>query len=396
MKLRKKGIGLFLYTIFIVLISSFVTMWINGNLSFSDDKQKMLAKASGVYNLIKDEFLFEYDNKKISDFMIEGMVSSLDDIYSTYFKNEDYKNKVLDMKGHTYGIGVSVLQESEETGYINIVQIHENTPAEKAGLQVGDIITKIDDTDLKDKKYLESVEMIKGQEGTSVNLTVLRNGVSHSFTVERKDVELTYVTTKIIEDIGYVKIVEFTDSTSKQFIDKVTQLQSQGVKGLVFDVRNNGGGTLTSVLEMLDFLLPEGELAKVTDKNGKERVYKYSDDKFVDLPMLVLSNGESASASELFIQTLKDFEKAKSVGEKSFGKGILQTNFELDDGSAVKLTTGYFSGPKSDNFHGKGINADYEVKMSQEDNIKLLVNQLKPEDDVQLQKALEIIKQGDK
>lgn len=396
MKLRKKGIGLFLYTIFIVLISSFVTMWINGNLSFSDDKQKMLAKASGVYNLIKDEFLFEYDNKKISDFMIEGMVSSLDDIYSTYFKNEDYKNKVLDMKGHTYGIGVSVLQESEETGYINIVQIHENTPAEKAGLQVGDIITKIDDTDLKDKKYLESVEMIKGQEGTSVNLTVLRNGVLHSFTVERKDVELTYVTTKIIEDIGYVKIVEFTDSTSKQFIDKVTQLQSQGVKGLVFDVRNNGGGTLTSVLEMLDFLLPEGELAKVTDKNGKERVYKYSDDKFVDLPMLVLSNGESASASELFIQTLKDFEKAKSVGEKSFGKGILQTNFELDDGSAVKLTTGYFSGPKSDNFHGKGINADYEVKMSQEDNIKLLVNQLKPEDDVQLQKALEIIKQGDK
>lgn len=394
MKSKKKVIKIVALCLIVAILSSVTTLYFCGYLFVSSDKQKMLAKANTVYNLIEKNFLFDYDESKISDFMITGMLASLDDKYANYYKNDIYDDKKMNMEGHTYGIGISAIAyENGDNGLIKIVQIHEKSPAEEVGLQVGDIITNIDDNDLKEYTYEEAINLVKGEEGSFVNLTVLRDNSEIKFNVERKDVELTSVISKNIDGVGYVKITDFNESTSKQFEEKVDKLVNDGVKGLVFDLRNNSGGTMVSVLDMLDYLLPKGPTAKVTDKNGKEEVYGYSDDECIDLPMVTLTNGNTASASELFVQTLKDYEKAKSVGEKTFGKGIIQTNYELYDDSGVKFTTGYFSGPYSENFHGKGINPDVEVKLSDDNYKKLLENELSIEEDVQLQKAIEMLMQ---
>lgn len=396
MKIRKKLVKSAVSFLIVAIISSIVTAYFCGYLSISNDKQKMLSKAGQVYDLLEKNFLFDYDKDKLSDMMVVGMIASLEDKYADYYSTDMFNDRKLDMEGHTYGIGISAIQDKQDSGYIKIVQIHENSPAQKSGLAVGDIITKIDDKDLKSVKYEDGVKLIKGDIGTTVKLTVLRKNVEKQFKVERKDIELTSVITNQIDDIGYVKITEFRESTSKQFEDKINKLIKNGVKGLVFDIRNNGGGSMAAVLDMMDYLLPKGPLTKVTDKNKNEKVYAYSDDKCIDLPMVTLTNKNTASASELFVQVLKDYEKAKSVGEKSFGKGIIQTNYQLNDNSGVKFTTQYFSGPYSKNFHGKGIKPDIEIKMSEEQNKKLIENEITLEEDIQLQKAIQVLKENKK
>lgn len=390
---EKKSIKLIVICMVVAIISSFITLFLCGELFVSTNKRKILKKVDEVYSLIENQFLFEYNDKEIADFMVVGMLSALDDDYAIYFPSDLYEDRKMDLEGHTYGIGVSVLPYDDKSGYVKIIQIHDNSPAKEAGLQEQDIVIKIDDKDLKDISYEEATKLIRGNEETVVNLTILRDGTQKQVNVKRKDIELTSVVTKNIDNIGYVKILEFNDSTNKQFIDKIDKLIKQGITGLVFDVRNNPGGSMTAVLDMLDYLLPKGPIVKVTDKNGNEKNYGYSDGNFIDLPMITLTNNNSASASELFVQTLKDYKKAKSVGEKSFGKGIIQTNYQLPDKSTVKFTTQYFSGPYSENFHGKGIQPDVEVVLEEEQNNRLLSNELGLEEDVQLKKAIELLKQ---
>lgn len=354
------------------------------------EKLHIYQKVSAIYDDIDRHYLFDVDEETLLDYLCAGMVNGLEDPYSTYYTADAYQMKQESDAGQLVGIGVSV-SYTEDSPYLMIEEIYPDAPAQQAGLQKGDIITAVDGEALSEIPASNSIGLLRGEEGTQVAVSVLRDEKTMEFTVTRADVQIPCVSGKMIGNTGYVRILDFTGTTYEQFKTVLTNLQEQGAQALVFDLRGNTGGRMTAVLDMLDYLLPEGVIATTTNKEGKTKVYRESDASEVDLPMVTLTNGDTASASELFVQALKDYDKAPSVGTKTYGKGILQTPYTLGDGSAVKLTTEYFNPPKSQNFHGKGIEPDYEVVLTEEQERTLELGN--PQTDVQLQKALEVVEE---
>ena len=215
------------------------------------------------------------------------------------------------------------------------------------GLQVGELITAVNGDSVISKGYEESLKSMSGEVGTTIKLTVRNEGVDREVTLIIKETEIISVNSKMIDDIGYVQITEFNTNTSTQFKETVNSLISSGAKGLIFDVRNNGGGLLTPTLEILDYLLPEGTIATATYKNGKTEVLGTSDKNEIDLPMIVLVNKNTASAAELFSSALRDYDKADLVGTKTFGKGVMQNTYQLQDGSAITFTIAKYQTSKT-------------------------------------------------
>ena len=342
-----------------------------------------LSKLSSLESIIDLYYLDKVDNKKLEEGIYKGLFSGLDDPYSVYYTADEYAKLQEDIDGVFVGMGAYVSQNTE-TGIIIVTKAFDNSPAKKAGIKDGDIICKVEDKEVTGEDVDKVVSMIKGKENTKVKLTIYRQSEKKYIDVEitRAKVEVPSIEAKMLnkkKGIAYIQIVEFQENTYKQFAGAIEKLKKQGMKSVIFDVRNNPGGRYDIVCQILDDLLPEGTLVSTKDKYGKEEK-QTSDAKTLNMPMVVIQNENSASASEIFAGAIQDFKAGTIIGTRSFGKGIVQQMWPLNDGSAIKLTVEKYYTPSGKNIHGKGITPDVEVKASTKGN-----------KDVQLNKAVEIL-----
>lgn len=365
--------------------------------------ERVTAKMDLIQQIIDEYFLYDEDAENVESFIYRGMLAGLDDPYSVYYTESDFKSLQDSTKGTYSGIG-AMISQNRTTGLCTIVKVFEGSPALEAGMQPGDVIYKVGDTMVA----AESLDVlvnnyIKGEEGTSVDITVYRADKDEyaDLTVTRRKIEVPTVEHRMMEDnIGYVAVSEFDVITVEQFEAAVDELQKDGMKGLVIDLRSNPGGVLDGAVKMADYLLPD-DISKydkgkgktlivyTADKNEKGDIYTASDKHSLDMPLVILVNGDSASASEVFTGAMKDYGRATVVGTTSYGKGIVQNLMPLGDGSAIKITVAHYYTPSGFDLHGKGIEPDVEVELDEKLKTQAVV---KPEEDNQLQKAVEVLK----
>jgi carboxyl-terminal processing protease len=319
------------------------------------------------------------------------MLESLNDRYSVYYTKEEFDALMESTTGEYYGIGAYVSQDVK-TGVITIVKPFVNGPAYEAGILPGDIIYKVLGEEVTGKDLSEIVSKMKGAEGTTVDIEVVREGETEpmKFTVERRKIEVPTIEYEMLEDkIGYISVAEFDEVTASQFRDAIDDLEKQGMKGLIIDLRNNPGGLLTTVCDMLDRMLPEGLIVYQEDKNGKRiDEQKSTGEEQFTKPLVVMVNGNSASASEVFAGAIQDYGIGTILGTTSFGKGIVQSVIPMTDGSGVKVTISKYFTPKGRNIHGIGIEPDVVVDLKDELKKKVVV---KKSEDNQIQEAIKVI-----
>lgn len=338
--------------------------------------------------------LYYYDdteNEKLQDGLYTGLIDGLGDKYSVYYNAEDYQALQVSTTGQYYGIGAGLSQD-KDTMVVTVNKIYEGTPSESAGLLKDDVIVSVDGTEAASMELSELVKLIRGEKGTTVHLEIYRPSTEEnlSFDVERQDITLPSVSHKMFEDgIGYVHIDSFETETATQFEEAVKDLEDQGMKALIIDVRYNPGGMVTAVVQILDDILPEGTVVYTEDKNGNRQDYTSSGDTYLDCPIAVLINGESASASEILAGAVKDYQYGTLIGTTTFGKGIVQTIFPLEDGDAVKLTTAKYFTPNGNYIHGVGIEPDIELEYEYLDKDATSYDEAY---DNQIQKAIEVLK----
>lgn len=353
------------------------------------EREAMYSKIAEVDNLIRQNYIGTIDEKQLQDCISEAFVEGVGDRYGQYLTAETYAKYLSSNEGVMIGIGVTVKQA--DSGYIQVVSVNENSPAQEAGILPDDLITQVDDLPVTKDNYSEAVDKVSGEEGTTVTLIVRRGAEDLApLSVTRKRIDLTTVTYKMIADnVGYIAITGFNSNTVSQFNTALDAVMSQGAEGLVFDVRNNPGGTVSSVAKIVDRLVPEGPIVSATYKDGTTEILATSDATEINLPMVVITNKDTASAAELFTQALKDYNKAVSVGDKTtYGKGTMQSIRKLNDGSALNITVAKYNPPKSANYDGVGVPADFEVSLSAE--LASKISELDISEDTQLKKALEL------
>ena len=320
-------------------------------------------KVSVIKQIIDKYYLDEVDDSDLVEGMYKGLVDGLGDPYSVYYTEEEFQSLMESTNGVYCGIGVTVSQDAD-TGIITLVKPFENSPGLEAGILPGDILYKVDGTEVTGMELSSVVAMIKGEEGTTVDLTIVREGESDNIelTVERRQIEVPTISYEVLEDnIGYIYISEFDTVTESQFISALEDLNNQGIAGLVVDLRDNPGGNLDVVNSILDQILPEGLIVYTEDKDGNREEYTSDEEHQFNKPLAVLVNGNSASASEIFAGAIKDYGIGTLVGTKTFGKGIVQRLIELGDGTAMKLTISKYYTPNGENIHKIGIVPDVEV-----------------------------------
>lgn len=352
---------------------------------------KIVDKLTYLHMLVDKYYLEDTKKVEFSDGIYKGFIASLGDPYSTYYSKKEYDALMESSSGKYCGIGATVSQDTK-TGVITIVKPFATGPAYKAGVLPGDIIYKVNGEKVTGEDLSETVSKMKGDEGSKVKITVVRKGESDplDFTITRDNIEVPTIDYQMLDDkIGYITISQFDEVTVDQFVDAVDTLEEKGMKGLIVDVRDNPGGLLTSVVEILDRLLPPELIVYTEDKNGSREEQDATDKKKINVPMAVLINGQSASASEIFAGTLQDYKTATIIGTTSFGKGIVQKVIPLSDGTAIKLTISKYYTPSGRNIHGTGIKPDIEVTLD-----KSLANQviIPIDKDNQLQEAIKTIK----
>ena len=348
-----------------------------------------LAKINKIENLIDQYYLFDIDKNKQQEGAVEGYVKALGDPYSEFLTKEEMDSLNQQTEGEYAGVGIVVTPS--ETGAITVVSAIKGSPAFEKGIKKDDIILKINGKDYNASQMNDAVKVMKGKPNTDVKLTIARmeNKTSKIFDVNitRRMISLTTVNSQKIGDIGYINITQFDRKTDKEFLEQYENLKKQNVKSIVLDLRNNPGGLLDSTVKIADYLLPQGVIVKTVDKNKKEDIQK-SDASEQNLPMVVLVNGSSASASEILTGALKDYKKATIVGEKTFGKGIVQTIIPMDKGEGLKLTISEYFSPNGNKIHKQGVKPDVEIKL--DEKAKGIGVEFMNEDN-QLQKALEIL-----
>lgn len=352
------------------------------------EREELYSKLSEIDKVVRNNYLGDIDEEALMDSVAEGYMDGLGDTYSIYMTQEEYKQYQQQNAGELIGIGVSAMLD--DSGYLLVTAVSSESPAEAAGLLTGDMIIKIDGKDVLAMGYDESIESIRGEDGTVVNVVYRRDSEEFAVDITRKRVKDSGISYRLIEEYGYIRVSDFNASTVEDFCYAVDDLVIQGASGLIFDVRGNSGGLVSAVAEMLDYLLPEGDLVSQTDHKNQTTVLYTSDSHFIDLPMACLINGDTASAAELFACDLRDFRVAELVGETTYGKGVLQTAYPLEDGSAITTTTAYYNPHSGVNFHGVGVKPDYEVTLTAEQKQNL--ESLTEDTDPQLYKALSILK----
>lgn len=322
-------------------------------------------KLEDIQELIDKNFYFEDDEQQLQEGIIKGYMEGLDDPYSVYYTPEEYASFMEDTEGEYVGIGVQVSQ-SADTKIITVIEVFDG-PAKEAGMEDGDVITEVEGEDITDQDIDTVVDKIRGVEGTEVTVTVYRSsdGEDHEYTMKRKKVENPTVEYKMLDNnIGYIQVSSFYEVTGDQYIEAVEDLENQGMQGLIVDLRNNGGGLLEIAVNMLDYMLPAGKIVYTEDKDGNiTSEYNSTDDEQFTKPLAILVNGYSASASEIFAGAIKDYGIGTLVGTNTFGKGIVQRMFPLDDGSAIKLTIAKYFTPNGNDIHEVGIKPDVEVEL---------------------------------
>ena len=332
-------------------------------------------------------YLYDIDEDKLADGICKGYTEALDDEYTVYYDEEETK-ALLESTSGTYGGIGAVMTADEDTGYVKILSVYSDSPAEKAGLQAGDILTAVDGEDIGGQDLSDVVSKIKGEKGTEVKLTISRTGESQSqeLTAQRDEIEAQTVEYEMKENqIGYLRITEFDSVTLDQFNNAMSDLRSQGMEKLVIDLRSNPGGNLDTVCDILRTMLPKGTIVYTEDKDNNRTDYTNDEDHTFDLPLVVLVDGSSASASEIFTGAVQDYGIGTIVGTKTYGKGVVQQLFDLQDGTYLKITVSQYFTPKGRTIQKKGIEPDVTVEYEK--------NEENPSADNQLDKALEILQQ---
>lgn len=326
----------------------------------------MIEKMDLIENTLDSYFLYDYTNEQLIEGAYDGMLSSLGDKYSDYYSAEEYAEVLSDLDGVYYGIGAYIIQD-EATGICLITGIIANSPAEAAGLQADDYIYYVEDTITQGMDTNDVVKLIRGDKGTIVHLTILRDGEEMKVDVKRGKVESPTVEYEMKEDnVGYILITTFDTVTVDQFTDALATLKGQGAEGIIIDVRSNLGGSLDAVNDILRQILPKGVIVYTEDKNGEKEEYFCDGTRELKMPMVVLTNGYSASASEILTGAIKDYDKGVIVGTTTYGKGVVQKLFPMVDGSAIKFTVSHYFTPSGVCIDGTGIEPDVVVEWDED------------------------------
>lgn len=346
---------------------------------------KKIKTTINKYYLWKDNI----DDEKLKDGAVKGYVSALGDEYTEYIPKDEMEAYTENITGNFVGIGIYMVAD-ENSGRVVVYYPIPESPAEKAGIKAGDQIISVDGTEYTADDFNTIADYIKGEEGTTVNLEVERNGERIKFEIKREKINTNPITIEMLENnIGYLKLPSFDEDTSKDFEEKVKELQSQGAQSLVIDLRNNGGGIVSEATDIADMLLDKGQtIISTVDKDDKKEITYSKKAPIFTMPITVLVNENSASASEILACSLKDNERAKIIGTKTYGKGVIQTIFNLSDGSGIKLTTSEYYTPNHNTINKVGIAPDIEVELPEDENIYTVSEK----NDTQLQKAIEVLK----
>ncbi|MCL2082295.1 MAG: S41 family peptidase [Oscillospiraceae bacterium] len=371
-----------------VIVQWYVMENVNSDLDEYYQERRELKAFMEAKEKIEKEFVGEYDAEKLMHGAIEGMVGTLGDQWSHYWTPDSFRTHTEDLGA---GIGAELKPAGDNSG-MEIAAIEKNSPAAKAQLKIGDVITEIDGKDTKNAD--DAAQWLKGEEYTDVEITILRDGKEKNYTIMRERITKELLNHKILNSAGYIQIGRFENRVDTEFIDTVDQLISGGVKGLVVDVRNNPGGELKILRPMLNHLLDDngprgdGTLISLKYKDGSEETL-YSEGKGVETPLVVLVNNDSYSAAEFFAACLQEFNRAEIVGEKTGGKGHAQSTFQLSDGSGILFSTSEYFTPSGKSLAETGMMPDHEIPMTQDE--KMLIGSAEPEKDKQLQKALQLL-----
>lgn len=372
-----------------IIISSLVTAFATYHYLNSIEKvSKNTTELNGLeYTLslfkkeIDEKYIGEIDDEKLIEGAIKGYVAALGDPYTVYYTKEEMDEIMEETDGSFVGIGIYMLLDMKNS-VISVIRPIEGSPAEEAGILPGDIIKKVDGIEYTGEEMESVSNKIKGEEGTKVKLEILRGEETIELELTRRKIVITHVEAKKLEnDIGYIAITDFEGECSKEFKTKYEELSKQGIKKLIIDLRDNGGGLVDESIKIADMMTKKDSTLLITvDKNETEEITKSEDDPIIEMPIVVLINKYTASASEILAGALRDNNIATLVGETSYGKGIIQTLHRLSDGSGLKITTNQYYTPNHKAIHEIGITPDIEVEM-------------KEDEDTQLQKAIEILKE---
>lgn len=360
--------GICVMTVFLVLNGTIGRGGSDGEESGASvlTSQETQRKMAQIQERIEDSFLYEVDGEELGAYLFKGVAVGLDDPYANYYTQEELQSIQESSQGAYHGIGITLLKDVG-SGQLRVAGVYEGSPASEAGLQADDCLLKVGETDVTDMDLSSVVALIKDQE--KMELTVLRGQEQLTLTVQAADVEIPTVSGQMLQgDIGYLKISEFASVTVEQFRETLDQLKDDGMKKLVADVRGNPGGNLDSVCDILDELLPEGLIVYTEDKAGSREEYTSDEQQRFDGPVAVLVNGNSASAAEIFAGAIQDYELGPVVGTTTYGKGVVQRTYLLDDGSALKLTTETYFTPNGREIEGTGIEPDVTVETGESED----------------------------
>lgn len=347
-------------------------------------------KLNLIDQTLKDFYFDDIDDSKVLDNIYKAYVNAYGDKYTVYYTADEYAKIQESSNGAYYGIGVVVRKNDD--GTILVVEPYDGAPGKEAGMRKNDVIVTVNGESVADQDLNSVVAKIKGDEGTTVNIGIRRDGSDDitELTVTRRKVEIKTVAYEMLDDsVGLITISEFDKVTAQQFKEAYAQLETLGMKGLVIDIRSNPGGLLNVVVDMLDEILPDGLIVYTEDKYGNRQEYNGSNPDVIGVPLAVLVNGESASASEIFAGAVQDYGAGTIIGTQTFGKGIVQTIRRMSDGSAIKYTMAKYFTPKGQDIHGHGVTPDIVEELSDEFNN---LTEYDASKDNQLQKAIEVIK----
>lgn len=342
------------------------------------------ATLARIRTMLEDNYIGELDDEQMLEMAVKGYVEGVGDEYTEYYTPEEMDDTYSEALGNYVGIGIYMIVNYVD-GNITVVEPMEGSPAEAAGLKAEDLIVKVNGEEITADNVEDMSNAIKGEEGTKVKLGIKRGDEQFDVEVERKKIEVSHIDSRMLENsIGYIRIVDFDGGAAKEFKENYESLSKQGAKALVIDVRSNGGGVVDEAIDILEMICDKGSTLLIeTDKNGNEEVITAEEKPIITMPVAVLTNVYSASASEIFAGALKDLQKATIVGTKTYGKGVIQTLIPLSDGSGIKITTAEYCTPNRNKINKEGIEPNIEVKLPED------IEELTDENDTQLQKAVQ-------
>lgn len=356
----------------------------------SDENKDISSELDKYKKVIEKYYLGDVDEEKLKEGAIAGYISGLGDPYTEYIPKKEMTSYLENTKGNFIGIGIYMTKDINKNR-IKVLSVIKDSPAEKVGIKAGDLIKTVDGIEYTLNDFDDISSKIKGDMGSIVKIEMIRNDEIVKFEIKREKVIVNQVEGKVISDnIGYILIPSFDETTSKEFKEKYEELKAQNIKSLIIDLRNNGGGIVNEALDIADFIADKGSvLLYEVDKDGKESVKKSNSDPIINIPIVVLVNKNTASSSEILAGALKDLGKAKIVGVTTYGKGVIQQILTMEDGSGLKITTEEYQTPNKNKINKIGIEPDEKVELPENLKNKL---KLTEDEDVQLKKAIELLK----